>query len=113
MISAFPIAASALFSFLDPFIQYTRNLEIAILASISFLLIFIGGFLGLQGTCDGKKNCVNAMISMKIIAALFLFSLSGAILRIKEIYMPNNMIQGSCTDRYSNVGDLVAAAQFA
>lgn len=113
VISAFPVAAASLFSFLDPFIQYTRNYEIGILGGLSFLLIFIGGFVGLQGTCDGKRGCINAMIVMKIIATLFLFSLSGAILRIKDIYVPNDQIQASCSDRYSRVADLVAAGDFA
>ena len=112
VISAFPVAAASLFSFLDPFTQYTRNIEIAILGSLSFLLIFIGGFVGLQGTCDGKQRCINAMIVMKILATLFLFSLSGAILRIKDIYVPNDSIQASCPDRYAKIADVVAAADF-
>ncbi len=97
VISAFPVAAATLFSFLDPFMQYTQNYEVGILGGISFLLIFVGGFMGLQGVCDGKQCCINSMISMKIISAVFLFSLSAAILRIRDIYMPDNTLSGTCT----------------
>lgn len=94
----------------DAFMNYAYlSVTLAVYCIIVFLVLLMGGVIGLIGTCSKRPCCIIALFFCLFFSTLWLFGLSALMVSVNETYAAKND-QTTCSARYEKVPDLVYIA---
>lgn len=82
------------------------SITLAVYCFIVFIVIVVGGVIGLIGTCSRRPCCIIAFFFCLFFSTLWLFGLSALMVSVNETYAPKNDLT-ICSARYERVPDLV------